>query len=146
MSKLSLPVTLLAAVSLLSACSFSESSKSSSDSSVSLAESSASITSLASSSRSSESEKQSYDRKIADYTVEYVHASKGDLESFRLKISKLASSSGIANWQEDRTTYVAIGKGLRKANLGQPQYEAFKRSLGDSLDWKMDAITEGYTK
>lgn len=140
MSKLSLPVTLLAAVSLLSACSFSDSSKSSSDSIGSLADS------ASSSSRSSESEKQSYDRKVADYTVEYVKSSKGDLESFRLKISKLASSSGIANWQEDRTTYVAIGKGLRKANLGQPQYEAFKRSLGDSIDWKMDAITEGYTK
>ena len=144
MSKTLFTASLLVAVSLLSACSFSESSKSSSTSSASLGKS-ASSPSLASS-RSSEGEQQRYDREVADYTAEFVRSSKGDMDSFRLKIGKLATSSGIANWQEDKSTYVAIGKGLRKADLGQPQFEAFRKSLGEGQGWKMDAITEGYRK
>ena len=94
----------------------------------------------------SESQQERYDREVADYTAEFVHSSKGDMDSFRLKIGKLAEDSGIANWQDDKATYVAIGKGLRKADLSQPQYEAFKKSLGDAEGWKMDAIAEGFKK
>ena len=144
MNTLFSPLLWLAAVLLLSACSFSTSSKSSSTSSNSIADS-ISGPSLASS-KSSESSKQSYDREVSDYTAEFVHSSKGDLDSFRLKIGKLATGSGISNWQEDKATYVAIGKGLRKADLSQSQYESFKKSLSDGEAWKIDAITEGYKK
>lgn len=137
MNRLLLPLCLLAAA-FVSACSFSESSKSSSTSS-------GSISNMASSpSKSSETSQQGYDREVADYTAEFVKSSNGDMASFRLKLGKFAASRGISNWEEDKTTYVAIGKGLRKAGLGKPQYEAFKSSLGEATQWKMDAIAEGY--
>ena len=149
MSKRLLPISMLISAGLLSACSFSDSSKSSFDSSKGSVDSSGSISESASSpflwsSRSLESKHESFERDVADYTAEFAKSSKGDLQSFRAKIGKLADKNGITNWEEDKTTYVAIGKGLRKAGLTQPQYEAFKTSLGNSQDWKMDAIHEGY--
>ncbi len=142
MNKRLLPTAVLISAGLLSACSFSDSSKSSSDSSGSLSDSASSP--FLWSSRSSESKQESFDREVADYTAEFAKSSQGDLQGFRAKIGKIAEKQGMTNWEEDKTTYVAIGKGLRKAGLGRPQYEAFKTSLGDSQAWKMDAIQEGY--
>ncbi len=142
MNRCLMPITALISAGLLSACSFSDSSKSSSESSGSVSESASSP--FRSSSRSLESKQQSFDREVADYTAEFAKSSRGDIQSFRAKIGKLAEKNGIVNWEEDRATYVAIGKGLRKAGLTQPQYEAFKGSLGNSEAWKMDAIREGY--
>jgi len=139
-----LTVSVLAAALVLSACSFSYSSKSGSTSSASLGKL-ASSPSLASS-RSSETPQQTYEREVSDFTAEFVKSTTGDMQGFRTKVGKLAQDSGITNWQADRTSYVAIGKGLRQAGLNQPQFEAFRQSLGDSEKWKMDAITEGFGK
>ncbi|MFM8330169.1 MAG: putative lipoprotein [Candidatus Methylumidiphilus sp.] len=138
-----LPLALLSAA-VLSACSFSDSSTSSVGSSASLGKMIASP--FTSSSRSSESPQQTYTREVADYTADYVQSSSAKIDSFRVKIGKLAAASGIANWEEDKATYVAIGKGLRQAGLGQPQYEAFKASLGGGEAWKAQAIAEGFGK
>lgn len=145
---------LVLAASILTACSFSESSTSSMVSSESSKSSSASSESLgkllgstsSASSRSSETQKQTYERKVIDYTAEFVTSSKGDLQAYRAKISKIAQDAGITNWEADRGTYVSIGKGMRKAELSQPQFDAFRQSLSDNQTWKLDAITEGFGK
>jgi hypothetical protein len=144
MNKSSLHISLLIAAGLLSACSFSESSKSSSGSSKSLGNLASSPS--ASISRSSETEREAYEHDIRDYTAEFAKSSTGGLESFRVRVGKIAEKHGITNWQEDKSTYVAIGKGLRKAGLSQPQYEAFKSSLTGSQPQKMEYIQEGYKK
>lgn len=128
-------LSLAAAVALLSACSFSASSKSSSN----LASSPSSLVP-----DSSDKVKDGFEKDVRDYTAEFAKSEEGKLESFRARLGKIAEKYGVAHWVEDKSTYVAIGKGLRKAKLSQPQYEAFKASLGESQPWKMDAIAEGY--
>lgn len=129
---------------MLGACSFSESSKSSSASSESLADILSS--SSGSSSKSAQTPRESYETDVRDYTKEFVKSSSGDLETFRVHMAKLAEKNGIANWAEDKSTYVSIGKGLKKAGLSQPQYEAFKSSLAGSDTQKMQYIQDGYGK
>jgi hypothetical protein len=135
-------ILVMAAAALLSACSFSASSKSSSTSSGSISDSASSPSSLVSSGKKDKQE--SYQADIRDYTAEFVRAAGGNLEDFQVRMGKIAEAYGVAQWQEDRATYVAIGKGLRKAALSPPQYAAFKASLGEGVGWKMDAIAEGY--
>jgi hypothetical protein len=106
---------------------------------------SASSPSLASS-RSSETKQQTYAREVADYTAEFVKSTEGSMDGFRVKIGKLAADAGLANWQDDKSTYISIGKGLHKADLAGPQYEAFKQTLSDGVAWKKEAIAEGYSK
>lgn len=131
-----------AAVQALSGCSFSASSESSSDSSESVSDSASSP--FKSSSDSSLTERQRYERDVRDYTREFVKSSSADMETFRVRMGKLAEKHGISNWEEDKSTYLAIGRGLRKANLSKPQYEAFKASLTGSQPLKMQYIQEGY--
>jgi len=141
MNRLLLPIALLIAT-VLTACSFSESSKSSSTSS----ESSSDLASSPSSSvpTSKAKKKEGYEQDVRDYTAEYVKSSDANPESFRTRLGKIAAKYGLTQWDQDKSTYVAIGKGLRKAGLSKPQYEAFKTSFGDSLPWKMETIDEGY--
>ncbi|MBS1211652.1 MAG: hypothetical protein H6R26_268, partial [Proteobacteria bacterium] len=127
---------------LLHGCSFSESSKSSSDSASSISESASSPSRWISD--SSKTERERYEQDVRDYTAEYVKSSRGDLETFRVRVAKLAEKHGIVDWAADKTTYLAIGQGLRKAGLKGPQYEAFKASLGNSSPTRMESIEEGY--
>lgn len=137
------------AVRALSGCSFSTSSESFYDSSKSSSDSSESVSDSASSpfkssSDSSLTERQRYERDVRDYTAEFVKSSSADMETFRVRMGKLAEKHGISNWEEDKSTYLAIGRGLRKASLSKPQYEAFKASLTGSQSLKMQYIQEGY--
>jgi hypothetical protein len=140
---------LTAAVQALSGCSFSASSESFADSSGSLSDSSGSVSdsvsaSFKSSSDSSPTEREKYERDVRDYTAEFAKSSSTDLETFRVRVGRLAEGHGITNWEEDKSTYLAVGRGLRKANLSKPQYEAFKASLAGSQPLKMQYIEEGY--
>jgi hypothetical protein len=123
-------------------CSFSKSSESSSDSSVSPFKIASSP--LESSSDSSETKQAAYEREVRDYTAEFVHSSRGTLKSYRSRLSDLAKSHGITDWESDDSTYIAIGRGLRKADLGRPQYEAFKQSMSEGDGGKLKAIEQGY--
>lgn len=142
MIKFALSIVLLAAALFQAACSISASSKSSSNSS----ESSSDLASSPSSSvpSSKDKKKDGYERDIRDYTAEFAKSSSTDAQAFRAKLGTIAAQYGIAQWDQDKTTYVAIGKGLRKAGVSKAQYDALKTRLGDSLPWKMDAIEEGY--
>ena len=92
---------------------------------------------------SKDKKKEGYEKDVRDYTAEYVKSSDANTETFRVRLGKIATKYGIAQWDQEKSTYVAIGKGLHKAGLSKTQYEAFKTSLGDSLPWKMESIEEG---
>ena len=134
----------MCAALLLSGCSFSKSSESSSGSSKSALDLASSP--FKSSSESSQTKEEKYENDVADYTAEYVHSSQGDVATFRSRLSSLAERRGITNWESDHGTYVAIGRGLRKANLGKPQSSAFTESLSGSDPMKRKAIEEGLSK
>ena len=140
-----LSLAILAMLVALNGCSFSESSKSSSKSSSASSESSSKIVSspFTSSSESSKSE-DDYQDEVMDYTSAYARSSDGDITSYRSGLSEIAAKNGVVNWEEDRDTYIAIGKGLKKANLTGIEYETYKKNLAGSDLGKMEDIQKGY--
>ncbi|QWF69559.1 putative lipoprotein [Methylomonas paludis] len=137
-----LPVSLLALS--LSACSFSTSSESSSYSANKILDVASSP--FKSSSDSSRTEQEKFETDVADYTAEFATGSTGTLDQFRAHLSQLAQSHGISNWEADRTTYVGIGRGLKKAKLGGGQISAFTESLSNNDPLKKQAIEDGLKK
>ncbi|MGR8930694.1 MAG: putative lipoprotein [Gammaproteobacteria bacterium] len=134
-------IALVLAALTTSGCSFSTSSESSSDSSKSIFNIGSSP--LASSSDSSLTAHQKFENDVADYTAEYLKSSSGTLDQFRDHLSELAESHGISNWESDHSTYVAIGRGLKKADLGAPQVSAFTDSFSENDPMKKQAIQDG---
>jgi hypothetical protein len=129
---------------MLGACSFSKSSESSSDSSKGIFDIASSP--LSSSSDSSRSDQEKYEGDVADYTAEFVVASTGTLDTFRAHVGELSEKYGITDWENDRHTYLGIGRGLSKAKLGKPQISAFTESLSSNDPMKKQTIEEGMKK
>ncbi len=125
----------------LHGCSFSYSSKSSSKSSRG---SSDSASSIVSSPFNSSKTGEKYQQEIQDYTQAYVKSSDADYASFQKGLTDIADSHGVVDWEEDTTTYIAIGKGLKKAGVEGIAYETYKKNLTGSDSTKMADIQEGY--
>lgn len=121
-------------------CSFSDSSRSISDSIESSSDSSGSI------SDSSESNKEKkYENEVSDYTMAYVKSSKeADYAAYQKGLSDIAAKRGIVNWDQEPKTYIAIGKGLKKAGIEGVAYETYKRNFAGSDEAKMQNIQKGY--
>jgi hypothetical protein len=129
-------------LSLISAgCSFSGSSESFSDSSESISDSVSSI----SESSDSDKEKQ-YENEVSDYTMAYVKSSQAgaDYNSFQKGLSDIAAKMGIVNWNQDPKTYIAIGKGLKKAGIEGISYETYKKNVANADQENMRNIQKGY--
>ncbi len=138
-------LAVLAMLVTLNGCSFSESSKSSSQSvSESIKSSSKFVSSPFTSSSDSSKGESSYQDEVIDYTSAYAKSSDGDVASFRSGLAGIASKNGVVNWEVDQNTYIAIGKGLKKANLSDIEYETFKKNLADSDYGKMQDIQKGF--
>lgn len=134
-------------ISLAQGCSFSHSSESSSDSSGSSSDSSAgSSTSSGSSSTSSASSKdpEQYQLLIISYTSVYLSTAEFDRFAFSRGISEIATANGITNWEDDETTLIAIGRGLKNANISDSLYEMYKKSVTNANAHRMQMIQKGY--
>ncbi len=142
--KLSSALIAAAVIHSLNGCSFSKSSESSSASSKGIFNLASSP--FSASSDSSKAKEERYEQDVADYTAEFVASSKGDLDSFREHLGKLAEKRGVTNWESDHGTYVGIGRGMHKAKLGKPQISAFTESLSGGDPMKTRAIEEGLAK
>ncbi|WP_020562123.1 putative lipoprotein [Methylosarcina fibrata] len=131
---------ILALPILVGGCSFSDSSRSISDSIESSSDSSGSI------SDSSESNKEKkYENEVSDYTMAYVKSSKeADYAAYQKGLSDIAAKRGIVNWDQEPKTYIAIGKGLKKAGIEGVAYETYKRNFAGSDEAKMQNIQKGY--
>lgn len=100
--------------------------------------------SIASSSRSSSpARRQSYRDEVRDYTAAYVKTS-ADPAAFQRGLASIAARHGVANWEADDDTFVAIGQGLRKAKLPQAQLEVWKTNLSNGDPGKAAAMQRGY--
>jgi len=134
----------LAVISLaifLHGCSFSYSSDSLSKSS---GRSSDSVSSIVSSPSNSSKTTDKYQQEIQEYTHAYVKSSDADYASFQKGLTDIANSHGVVDWEQDSITYVAIGRGLKKAGLEGVAYETYKKNLTGSDVTKMADIQEGY--
>lgn len=130
---------ILALPILVAGCSFSDSSRSISDSVESLSDSSGS------SSESSKSDEKKYENEVSDYTMAYVKSSKeADYAAYQKGLSDIAAKRGIVNWDQEPKTYMAIGKGLKKAGIEGVAYETYKKNFAGSDEAKMQNIQKGY--
>ena len=129
-----LPLVLIASLLVWSGCSISDSIsspfKSSSDSS-------------GSSSESSATNESKFLHDVEDYTASYARG-KGDFDTFMQGVSGLAAKRGITNWEADQNTFVAIGKGLRKAQVDQGTLEAYIVNIAKGDATKAASIRKGF--
>ncbi len=139
-----LPVAFALTAASLVGCSFSKSSESSSDSSKGIFDSASSP--FKSSSDSSKDKNEEFENDVADYTAEFVTSSTGTLDDFREHVGELAKDHGITDWENDRYTFVGVGRGLKKAKIGKPQVSAFTESLSGNDSMKKQAIEDGLKK
>ncbi|TXK94067.1 hypothetical protein BMR07_14600 [Methylococcaceae bacterium CS1] len=130
-------------VSLAQGCSFSYSSKSSSNSSVSSSESSVSSSSSPS---SSITEEDIYQEDISDYTIAYLSNEKFERSSFSRGISAIATANGVTSWEQDEATLIAIGRGLKEADIPEGVFQTYKSSIVDANPLAMDLIQKGYAE
>ena len=134
-------LTVISLALFLHGCSFSYSSKGSSKS---LRGSSDSASSIVSSPSNSSKTGEKYQQEIQDYTHAYVKSSEADYASFQKGLTDIADKHGVVDWEHDSKTYIAIGKGLKKAKLEGITYETYKKNLTGSDTTKMQDIQEGY--
>lgn len=126
-------------------CSFSYSSESSVKTSASpFVSSSQAFESSSSSSRSSQSRSSRYQGEVRKYSAEFAASGSTDSVTFYARLSRLAQDYGISTWDQDKATYVAIGKGLADAKLDRLRYEALREVLSGGDPRRMEYIEEGY--
>lgn len=130
---------------IIAGCSFSDSSKSISDSVESISDSVGSLSDSITSSHSSQSNKdKKYENEVSDYTMAYVKSSHADYNSYFKGLSDIAAKTGIVNWDQEPKTYIAIGKGLKKAGIEGVAYETYKKNFAGSDQENMQNIQKGY--
>ena len=134
-NKLLIPAMLVLSL-MIAGCSFSDSSGSISDSTSSIISSPSSI---------SDKDKK-YENEVSDYTMAYVKSSTtgADYKSYLKGLSAIAAKQGIVNWDQEPKTYIAIGKGLKRAGIEGIAYETYKKNFADSDLEKMQNIEKGY--
>lgn len=109
---------LFAVFSLLSGCSISYSSGKSSDSI------SASSDSISDSSGSGDDDEEAestanvYGEDIAAATKRYA-LYQTESEQFMQTISNIAQNHGIVDWEQEKLTYTAMGRGLKQAGINE---------------------------
>jgi hypothetical protein len=121
----------------LSGCSFSDSSYSSSSPSRS------SSKHTKGSAKQVETTHSSYQEEISSLAVIYV-GSQGDSQNFHRDLSQISNRHGINDWGGDRKTFLAIGRGLKRANVPKDaiQYLSFLHDV-KTLSY-YNAIFDGY--
>jgi hypothetical protein len=67
-----------------------------------------------------------------------------DYNGFLKGLSDIAAKKGIVNWDQEPKTYIAIGKGLKKAGIDGIAYETYKKNLANSNQKKIENIQKGY--
>ncbi len=108
-------LTLLAAASLVAGCSISYSTGKSSDS-ISTSLDSISGSSGSGKEKSATSAAKTYTEDVAAATVLFASGQKNS-EQFLATVSQIARSHGIVNWEKEKETYIAMGRGLKRAGI-----------------------------
>ena len=112
---------LFSLLTLQTGCSVSYSLDQSSDSVSTSLDSLTSITSISTSSSGGEDEKVSatakiYEEDVAAATVLYVTGEKNK-GLFQRQVTSIARNHGISDWEQETSTFVGMGMGLRRAGV-----------------------------
>ncbi len=142
-------IGLLLAGSLLQAgCSISYSLEKSSDSVSTSLDSITSISTSSSGGEESEEKKVSetatvYEEDIAAVTVLYVSQEKNN-DEFQRNVAGIAKNHGITDWEQEESTFLAMGKGLRRAGVAEDSIGnlPYFRSIAGSSNYSL--LVKGY--
>ncbi len=96
------------------------------------------------SSSASSSPEVAYREDVRDYTAAHLQ-SGGTVDDLRRQIAELAAKHGITDWENNASTFKAIGAGLAKAGYRQVQVDAFKKNMASTSE-QADWIQEGFDK
>ncbi len=108
---------LFSVLSLLSGCSISYSSGKSSDS-ISASSDSISDSSGSGDDEEAESTANAYGEDIAAATKRYA-LYQTESAQFMQTISNIAQNHGIVDWEQEKLTYTAMGRGLKQAGINE---------------------------
>lgn len=133
---------------LQTGCSVSYSLEESSDSVSTSLDSLTSITSISTSSSGGEEEKVSatttvFEEDVAAVTVLYVSREK-TTDEYQRQVTSIAKNHGISDWEQEQSTFIAMGKGLRRAGVSQGSISnlPYFRSMADSSSYS--DVIKGY--
>ncbi len=123
---------------VLSSCSISDSSKSFSDSSSSICTSS-------SGEELSEENKKAYMNEIMLFT-DSMARTKITSDDFMRGISRIAERYGVTNWEFMKDTYIAIGRGLKHAEIPKDAIDSLQilQGMTGPRSTMKSYILEGY--
>ncbi len=138
-------VSLACAFLLQTGCSISYSLEKSSDS---VSASLDSITSISTSSSGGEKEKINttgslYVEDIAAITVLYVSRDQ-NTDEYQRQVTKIAANHGVSDWEQEKNTFLGMGKGLRRAGVSEEDISnlSYFRSMSD--DANFSEVLKGY--
>jgi len=132
---------------LQSGCSISYSLEKSSDS---VSASLDSLTSISTSSSGDSAEETKinetgtlFEEDVAAATVLYVSREK-TTDDYQRQVASIAKTHGITDWEQDESTYIGMGKGLRRAGVSEESIAnlPYFRSLSGSASYS--TILKGY--
>ena len=144
-------IGLLLVASLLQAgCSVSYSLEKSSDSVSTSLDSITSISTSSSGGEESEEKKVSetatvYEEDIAAVTVLYASREKNN-DEFQRNVASIAKNHGITDWEQEESTFLAMGKGLRRAGVAEDSIGnlPYFRSIAGSSNYSL--VVKGYRR
>jgi hypothetical protein len=94
------------------------------------------------SSSKSSSPETAYREDVRDYTAAHLQ-SGGTVDELRRQIGELAAKHGITDWENNESTFRAIGAGLAKAGYRQVQVDAFKKNMASTPE-QAEWIQKGF--
>jgi hypothetical protein len=142
-------ILFIGCVSLLqTGCSISYSLEKSSDSVSTSLDSLASITSISTSSSGGDEQASSasdvYEEDVAAVTILYVSREESS-DDYQRQVTSIARNHGISNWEQEQSTFIGMGKGLRRAGVSRDSILAlpyFRSMLADSSSYSK--LLKGY--
>ncbi len=130
---------------LQTGCSISYSLEQSSDS---VSASLESLTSPSTSSSGGEEETVSaaatlYEEDVAAVTVFYLSGKKND-DAYKREVTSIAENHGISDWEQEGSTFVGMGMGLRRAGVAETSIAGlpYFRSIADGSNYSQ--VIKGY--
>ena len=105
--------------------------------------SSKSVSSPFRSSSKSSSSKESVDEDVAEATRSWTLAG-GDVAGLQRDISRLAADAGISDWENRRSTWEGVGRGLKRAGVSGERLDDLKTDLVGGDEEQKQWIAAGY--
>lgn len=91
----------------------------------------------------SDDKESAYQRDIRDYTATYA-ATGGDAQRFQHDLGAIAADHGVTNWEADRATLVAVGRGLERSRVDGQRTQQLEAMVTHGDPERMAWVRQGY--